>query len=44
MADAMGEDEVARLLSKNLEEEKTALRKLQSIGKRLAEVGAKATA
>jgi ferritin-like metal-binding protein YciE len=44
MADAMGENEVARLLSKNLEEEKTALRKLQSIGKRLAEVGATATA
>ena len=44
MADAMGEDEVARLLSKNLEEEKTALRKMQTIGKRLAKVGAKATA
>lgn len=44
MADAMGEDEVATLLSKNLEEEKTALRKLQTIGKRLADVGAKATA
>jgi len=44
MADAMGEDEVAKLLSKNLEEEKTALRKMQTIGKRLAEVGAQATA
>ena len=44
MADAMGEVEVARLLSDNLEEEKTALRKMQTIGKRLAEVGAKATA
>jgi ferritin-like metal-binding protein YciE len=44
MADAMGEDEVARLLSENLEEEKIALRKMQAIGKRLAEVGAKATA
>ena len=30
MADAMGEDEVAKLLSENLEEEKTALRKMQS--------------
>jgi hypothetical protein len=40
----MGEDEVATLLSKNLEDEKTALRKMQTIGKRLAEVGAKATA
>jgi ferritin-like metal-binding protein YciE len=44
MADAMGEDEVARLLSENLEEEKIALRKMQAIGKRLAEVGARATA
>ena len=44
MADAMGEDEVARLLGENLEHEKTALRKMQTIGKRLAEVGAKATA
>ena len=44
MADAMGEDEVAKLPSKNLEEEKTALKKMQTIGKRLAEVGAKATA
>ena len=44
MANAMGEDEVARLLSENLEEEKAALRKVQVIGKRLAEVGAQATA
>ena len=44
MADAMGEDEVARLLSENLEQEKTALTKMQAIGKRLAKVGAKATA
>jgi len=44
MADAMGEDEVSSLLSENLEEEKQALTKMQTIGKRLAEVGAKATA
>ena len=44
MADAMGEDEVATLLRENLEEEKTALRKVQAIGKRLASVGAKAAA
>ena len=44
MAQAMGEDEVARLLSENLEDEQTALRKVQAIGKRLAEVGAKAAA
>jgi ferritin-like metal-binding protein YciE len=44
MANAMGEDEVATLLTDNLEDEKTALRKMQTIGKRLAEVGAKATA
>jgi hypothetical protein len=44
MADAMGEDEVASLLSKNLEDEKTALRKMQTIGKRLAAVGATAAA
>jgi hypothetical protein len=40
----MGEDEVARMPSENLEEEKTALMKMQAIGKRLAEVGAKAAA
>ena len=44
MANAMGEDEVAGLLSENLEQEKAALRKMQTIGKRLAEVGAKAAA
>ena len=44
MADAMGEDEVAKLLSENLDDEKAALRKIQNIGKRLAEVGAKAAA
>jgi ferritin-like metal-binding protein YciE len=44
MADAMGEDDVATLLRNNLEEEKVALRKMQAIGKRLAEVGAKAAA
>jgi ferritin-like metal-binding protein YciE len=44
MAGTMGEDEVARLLSENLEEEKTALRKMQTIGKRLADVGAKTAA
>jgi ferritin-like metal-binding protein YciE len=44
MADAMGEDDVATLLRENLEDEKAALRKVQTIGKRLAEVGAKAAA
>ena len=44
MADAMGEDDVATLLRENLEEEKAALRKMQAIGKRLAEVGARAAA
>jgi ferritin-like metal-binding protein YciE len=44
MADAMGEDDVATLLRQNLEEEKKALTKIQAIGKRLAEVGAKAAA
>jgi len=44
MADAMGENEVVKLLSENLADEKKALRKVQAIGKRLAEVGAKATA
>ena len=42
MATAMGEDEVATLLSQNLEQEKAALTKVQSIGKRLAEDGAPA--
>ena len=44
MADAMGEDEVAKLLTENLDDEKAALRKIQNIGKRLAEVGAQAAA
>jgi len=44
MADAMGQDAVATLLTENLEDEKAALRKIQNIGKRLAEDGAKATA
>jgi len=44
MAYAMGEDEVARLLSENLEQERAALEKMQTIGKRLAKVGAKAAA
>ena len=42
MADAMGEDEVAKLLTENLEDEKAALRKIQNIARRLAEDGAKA--
>ena len=44
MAEAMGEKEVVTLLSQNLDEEKAALRKMQTIGKRLAGVGAKAAA
>ncbi len=44
MAEAMGEGEVTRLLSENLEQEKKALGKMQTIGKRLAKDGAKATA
>ena len=44
MAEAMGEDEVASLLTENLEQEKAALQKMQTIGKRLAEIGAKAAA
>ncbi|HSC86272.1 MAG TPA: DUF892 family protein [Polyangiaceae bacterium] len=39
MAEATGEEEVARLLNENLEQEKQALRKLQTISKRLAEQG-----
>ena len=42
-AQAMGEDEVAQLLSENLEQEKAALSKIQTIGKRLAETGAART-
>lgn len=44
MATAMGEKEVARLLRQNLVQEKQALSKIQTIGKRLATNGAKATA
>ena len=44
MATAMGEGEVARLLKQNLEQEKTALKKVQTIGERLARDGVKATA
>ncbi len=40
MAKAMGEDDVVRLLNENLEQEKKALSKMQTIGKRLAEQGA----
>jgi len=40
MADAMGERKVVSLLTENLEQEKKALTKLQSIGKRLAKEGA----
>ena len=41
MATAMGETEVAELLTENLEQEKVALEKLQAIAKRLAQEGAK---
>ena len=40
MAEAMGEIEVVELLTNNLEQEKTALEKLKTIGKRLAQDGA----
>ena len=40
MAEAMGEDEVARLLNENLAQEQNALRKMQTISKRLAKQGA----
>jgi ferritin-like metal-binding protein YciE len=43
MAEARGEDEVARLLTENLEQERRALRKMQTIGQRLAEQGAATT-
>ena len=42
-AEAMGEDEVARLLSENLEQEMAALETIKTIGKRLAETGAART-
>ncbi len=41
MAEAMGEAKVAGLLEENLEQERAALEKLQTIGKRLAQAGAK---
>jgi ferritin-like metal-binding protein YciE len=41
MAEAMGETEVVELLTDNLEQEKTALEKLDAIRKRLAQNGAK---
>jgi ferritin-like metal-binding protein YciE len=44
MATAMGEDEVASLLNENLEQEKATLKKIQTIGKRLAQDGAKTAA
>jgi ferritin-like metal-binding protein YciE len=37
----MGEAEVVELLTENLEQEMTALEKLKTIGKRLAQNGAK---
>ena len=40
MAEAMGEDQVVRLLNENLAQEQKALRKMQTIGKRLAQQGA----
>ena len=40
-AEAMGETEVVELLTENLEQEKTALETLKTIGKRLAQDGAK---
>jgi ferritin-like metal-binding protein YciE len=43
-ARAMGEKEVASLLSENLADEKEALKKMKAIGKRLAQNGAKAAA
>ena len=44
MATAMGEDDVASLLNKNLEQEKAALAKMQTIGKRLAKNRVKSAA
>ena len=41
MAEAMGETQVVGLLTQNLEQEKAALEKLQTIGKRLAQEGAR---
>ena len=44
MATAMGEDDVASLLNENLEQEKAALAKMQTIGKRLAKNRVKSAA
>jgi ferritin-like metal-binding protein YciE len=44
MAEAMGETKVSELLTENLEQEKNALTKMKTIGKRLAQDGVKATA
>jgi ferritin-like metal-binding protein YciE len=41
MAEAMGETQVVELLTQNLEQDKAALEKLQTIGKRLAKGGAR---
>jgi ferritin-like metal-binding protein YciE len=41
MAKAMGETEVVELLTQNLEQEQTALKKLKTVGKRLAQESAK---
>jgi ferritin-like metal-binding protein YciE len=41
MAEAMGEAEIVDLLTENLEQEKSALEKLKSVGKRLAQQAAK---
>jgi ferritin-like metal-binding protein YciE len=41
MAEAMGEAEIAALLGQNLEQEKAALERLKSVGKRLAQEGAR---
>jgi ferritin-like metal-binding protein YciE len=41
MAKAMGETEVVELLTQNLEQEQTALKKLKTVGKRLAQQSAK---
>jgi len=43
MADAMGEAKVSELLTENLEQERKALTKMKTIGKRLANDSAKAS-
>ena len=40
MAEAMGETEIVTLLTENLEQEKVALEKVKTVGKRLAKQGA----